>query len=64
MITHSQETNIVDLLNIVKAKKNYPIFPKFTLRNFGYVTNDIKAQVETLGPLWEKHKSEGTSWIK
>ena len=64
MITHSQETNIVDLYRYSKSKKIYPIFSGFTLRNFGYVTNDIRAQVATLGPLWAEHKLEGTSWIK
>ena len=55
---------MVDLLVIVKSEKFTPIFSQFTLRKFGYVTNGIKAQVATLGPLWAERKIEGTSWIK
>ena len=64
MISHSQDINMVDLLVIIKVKKFTPKFSEFTLMNFGYVTNGIRAQVATLGPLWAQHKSKGTSWMK
>ena len=47
-----------------KSEKFTPNLYEFTLRNFGYVTNGIRAQVATLGPLWVERKSEGTIWIK
>ena len=62
-ILPSQEINMVDLLIIVKAKNLPHFFSEFTLRNFWYVTNGIRAQVATLGPLWAERKSEGKSWI-
>ena len=30
----------------------------------GFVTNGIRAQVATLGPIWEERKLEDTSWVK
>ena len=47
-----------------KSEKFTPFFSEFTLSISGCVTNGIKAQVGTLGPLWVERKSKGKSWIK
>ena len=48
VIAPSQEIDMVGLLFIVKAK-NLPHFPKFTLRNFGYVTSLVLVFVIFVG---------------
>ena len=42
---------------VVTTKQNiYPFSHLGTLRNKGYATSGIRAQVEALGPIWAKHK--------